>query len=276
MDLLGVDFTSTPTRRKPITVAAGRLAADGVHLSGLHALAGMEDFERLLRRPGPWLGAFDFPFGLPRVFADSLAPGADAAGLCAAVHARCADRMAWRRHIDVWSSPRPPGQRLAHRVTDRSGPGVASTSPLQSRYVPVAFMYFEGMRRLLDAGVHLPGLRAGDPARVAVEGYPARLAHACLGPRVSYKNGGRPDQRRARRRLLRALVDAHWPGVPRLHLGRADATQLATDDGGDWLDATLCLMQAAWASTRADHGVPAGIDPVEGWIVDALDATASA
>jgi len=31
----------------------------------------------------------------------------------------------------------------------------------------------------------------------------------------------------------------------------------------------LCLLQAAWASQRADHGVPAAVDPLEGWIVSA-------
>jgi hypothetical protein len=28
-------------------------------------------------------------------------------------------------------------------------------------------------------------------------------------------------------------------------------------------------MQAAWASLRADHGLPAAVDPLEGWIVSA-------
>jgi hypothetical protein len=31
----------------------------------------------------------------------------------------------------------------------------------------------------------------------------------------------------------------------------------------------LCLLQAAWASLRADYGVPAAVDPLEGWIVSA-------
>ena len=35
------------------------------------------------------------------------------------------------------------------------------------------------------------------------------------------------------------------------------------------LDAVLCLMQAAWASRQPDHGLPANVDPLEGWIVSA-------
>ena len=38
---------------------------------------------------------------------------------------------------------------------------------------------------------------------------------------------------------------------------------------GDSLDAVLCLMQAAWASERPGYGLPADIDPLEGWIVSA-------
>ena len=41
---------------------------------------------------------------------------------------------------------------------------------------------------------------------------------------------------------------------------------------GDRLDAVLCLMQAAWASQRPGHGLPAGVDPLEGWIVSAEPA----
>ena len=38
---------------------------------------------------------------------------------------------------------------------------------------------------------------------------------------------------------------------------------------GDRLDAVLCLVQAAWASTQPRFGLPADVDPLEGWIVSA-------
>ena len=69
--LVGVDFTSSPSRRKPITVAHGRLVGGALRLDGLDALPTLAEFEALARRPGPWLGAFDFPFGLPRAFVDA-------------------------------------------------------------------------------------------------------------------------------------------------------------------------------------------------------------
>ncbi|MFN5157410.1 MAG: DUF429 domain-containing protein, partial [Betaproteobacteria bacterium] len=43
----------------------------------------------------------------------------------------------------------------------------------------------------------------------------------------------------------------------------------ATGPCGDRLDAVLCLVQAAWAAERPRHGLPEGVDPVEGWIATA-------
>jgi hypothetical protein len=31
----------------------------------------------------------------------------------------------------------------------------------------------------------------------------------------------------------------------------------------------LCLVQAAWAASQPGYGMPADMDPVEGWIVTA-------
>jgi hypothetical protein len=117
------------------------------------------------------------------------------------------------------------------------------------------------------ADVRLPGLREGDAARVAVEGYPARLAFEQIGRR-SYKNGDDPERRAARRALLQGLErDGSTALGLRLGLASAQRAALESDAGGDRLDAVLCLMQAAWAQAQPDHGVPAHVDRVEGWIV---------
>lgn len=263
--LLGVDFSSAPTVRKPIVVARGRREGAAVHLEAVDGLPTLAAFERLLAQPGPWFGAFDFPFGLPRAFVAAQALGASTAAVIAALHARCPERMAFRALVDAWSRDRPAGRRLVHRATDRAHEAI-STSPLQTRYVPVGFMYYEGLARLVAAGVTLPGLLAGDPARLAVEGYPARLAHRLIGRR-SYKNGGERARLVARHGLLGALEqDAGALGLA-LRLAPAQRKAIAADAGGDRIDAVLCLMQAAWAERQPGCGVPADVDPVEGWIV---------
>lgn len=265
MHLAGVDFTSSPSRRKPITVAIGRLDGGTLRLLDIESLTRLDDFDAWLRRPEPWLGAFDFPFGLPREFVVANALGAGCAEVVANVRSRCPTRMRWRAFIDAWGNARPAGQRLLHRATDRHG-GVVSTSPLQTRYVPVGLMYYEGVARLVDAGVAMPGLREGDAARVALEVYPRRLAHAFV-ERRSYKNSALDDRRAAREAIVAGLESGSARFGFALACDAALRASLVADDSGDRLDAVLALAQAAIASRRPHYGLPADVDPVEGWIV---------
>jgi hypothetical protein len=266
--LLGVDFTSTPSRRKPITVAHGQLAGQVLRLRRVGECACMTDFEALLVAPGPWLGAFDFPFGLPRAFSESLRLGETIDEVIATLRQRCGDRLGFRRMVDHWGNSRPPGRRLVHRRTDLAVPDAKSTSPLQTRYVPVGFMFFEGLSRLVDADVAIPGMRAGDTTRTAVEGYPGRLAHDLIGRR-SYKNRGDAERLRAREDIVAALQQGRTRLGLQLQLSSLQQKRLVEDASGDRLDAVLCLMQAAWASRRPGYGLPPDIDPLEGWIVGA-------
>ena len=200
-----------------------------------------------------------------------------------ALHRHCGDRAGFQSLVDGWGQSwhpdRPPGPKLLHRPTDQAAPGVSSTSPLQTRYVPVGKMYFEGMKRLVDADLSLPGLRAGRPDAIALEAYPGLLAHELLGRR-SYKTDAQADATAQQARLIARMdaVDALEQGRTRLglrlKLSPAQRDHLVSDPKGDRLDAVLCLLQAAWAHAQreAGHtrwGLPDGIDPVEGWILSA-------
>jgi hypothetical protein len=266
--LIGVDFTCAPGRRKPIVVARGHRLGSVVRLEGVEALDSMAAFEALLAAAGPWLGAFDFPFGLPRAFVAEQALGETAAEVIANLRARCPDRKAFRALVDAWGNGRPKGQRLIHRATDTAMPGTQSSSPLQTRYVPVGFMYYEGFARVVASGAEVPGLVAGDPARVALEGYPGLLAHELIGRR-SYKNSAEADRLIARKDMLEALEQGRTRLALRVKLTHAQRDALAGDASGDRLDAVLCLAQAAWASQQPGHGLPTTVDPVEGWISSA-------
>ena len=268
LQLLGVDFTSAPGRRKPITVASGRWQRGVLQVQALRPLTDFGAFEALLQDPGPWLGAFDFPFGLPRVFVESAALGTTLAGVVTEVQRRASTRKAWRALIDGWTAGRPAGARLPHRRTDLAMDGTRSTSPLQTRYVPVGLMFYEGLPRLLRAGLTLPGQHAGDPSRVALEAYPGWLAHQLLG-RCPYKNGDSPAHRQARDALLQALRDGRSPLARPVHWPCELDAPLRDDAAGDHLDALLALVQAAWASRRPGWGLPPDVDPLEGWIVSA-------
>jgi hypothetical protein len=141
---------------------------------------------------------------------------------------------------------------------------------------PVAYMLHAGVPLLRQALVHLPGLHAGDLRRVALEAYPGLLAREVLG-NTSYKSDDKAKQTPERLLARRALLGALERGQTRLGLrlvaSNALLGRLADDASGDALDATLCLMQAAWAQQQHEAGHPQyGLppcDPLEGWIVTA-------
>lgn len=274
--LIGVDFTSTPRAGKPITVAIGRTepgATPRVRLTQIARFRSLDDWLGWLCLPQAWVGAFDFPFGLPRDFAAGLGWPLDGLEPWVPVTQRLAalSRAELVGHCRAWCDARPPGSKFAHRATDRpagSSPSMKWVNP------PVALMLHEGAPRLLQAGVTLPGLRhrGADPARVALEGYPALLARAVLG-RESYKSDDParrhcPARRAARERLVAALQAGDHPFETRVTM--ADARdELVAQAQADELDAVLCLAMAAWAWRRHDRGwgLPPDIDPVEGWIL---------
>ncbi|MGK2898873.1 MAG: DUF429 domain-containing protein [Burkholderiaceae bacterium] len=272
--LAGVDFTSRPTRRKPITVALGQVAHGVVRLERIETHAGFDSFARWLRTPGPWLGVFDLPFGLPRELVTALRWPLQWAPLMR--HYAGLPRAEIRATFAAFCAARPAGSKFAHRAAD----GPAGSSP-SMKWVnpPVAFMLHAGVPLLMDAGLHLPGLHAGDATRIALEGYPGLLAREVLGAR-SYKSDTRarqtPERLIARIDLVDALDQGRTRLALRLKLTHAQREDLIADATGDRLDAALCLMQAAWASGRPDHGLPAVIDPLEGWIVSAPHAGAGA
>jgi hypothetical protein len=151
---------------------------------------------------------------------------------------------------------------------------------------PVAYMLHAGVPRLLGAGVCLPGLHPGDPQdrsadgqarRVALEAYPGLLARELLGAR-SYKSDDRakqtPERLIARKDLITGLENGRTRLGLQLKLTHAQRDVLVDDASGDALDAVLCLLQAAWAQVRWErgdlsYGLPAALDPLEGWIISA-------
>lgn len=269
MLLLGCDFSSTPTRRKPIVLALGHSVGGRVQLARLEKIESLAAFGEWLRQPQAWIGGFDFPFGLPRELVEHL--GWPTRWRDCMQHYADLTRPQIRETFAAYTAARPVGSKFAHRRFDKlagSSPSMKWVNP------PVAYMLHAAVPLLLDAGVHIPGLHAGDPQRVALEAYPGLLARELVGRR-SYKSDEKakqtPDRLIARKDLITALEQGRTRLGLRVKLTHAQHDALVQDASGDSLDAVLCLVQAAWAAGHGapGYGLPEDLDPLEGWIVSA-------
>ncbi len=265
--ILGVDFTCAPRASKAITVAFARLARDVLVVERFARLTDFGSFERLLAEPGPWIGGFDFPFGMPAELIRDL----DWPGDWHALVAHCAKmpRLEFRSVLDGYRSTRPVGRKYAHRATDLPA---GSSSPMKLVNPPVALMFHEGAKRLAAAGVHIPLLSPGDRSRVALEAYPGLLARSIA--RGSYKSDTRSKHTDERAAARQKIIAALRSGRHRLDLrvkfsSRRLQEEAQSDGSGDLLDAVLCAVQAGWAARRRGFGLPRKTHPCEGWIVSA-------
>jgi len=276
--VMGIDFTSAPSRRKPITVAVGRLSATRRHLlyavDTIRSLTTPEAFAVFLAEPGPWLGGFDLPFGQPRPLIEHEGWPTEWREF---VRFYCGSpRDSLRAVFRRWCAGRPVGDKFAWRKADKpagSSPAMRWTNP------PVAWMMHAGIGVMLDSGLWFPAhgvpsaadgdaTAARTTARVALEAYPGFTARRVCTK--SYKSDARANQtpeRTARRReILGALESGAASLEPRLVIDARWRRRIIADGSGDLLDAVICGLQAAHAATLPGYGLPTDLDPLEGWI----------
>jgi hypothetical protein len=275
--LLGVDFTSAPSRRKPITVAVGRLverrSGDRYVVEEIRGLESLAAFEALLREDGPWLGGFDLPFSQPRPLIEHEDWPTAWPEFVAFYCRQPRERL--RRTFKRWCDGRPAGDKFAWRKTDKpagSSPAMRWTNP------PVAWMMHAGIGRMLAAGLAFPAHDVprrirGRPAlhggaRIALEAYPAFTARRAY--RGSYKSDTpakqTADRRAGRLKILRA-IEAGTTGLDlTAEIPIAWRRRIVADGAGDLLDAVICGLQAGHAARLPRFGLPANLDPLEGWI----------
>ena len=274
--LVGCDFSSSPSKRKPIVIALGSSNQGRVHLQEILRFDTLDAWSQWLKLPQDWIGGFDLPFGLPRELIESLQWPNN--WLACTEHFSSMSRDTIRQHFKAFCNARAVGQKFAHRKTD----DLAGSSP-SMKWVnpPVAFMLHAGVPRLLDAGVTLPGLHTPHQEqmaseRIALEAYPGLLARELVGNR-SYKSDDKakqtPERLISRKQILQALEMGQTRLDLRLKLTHAQHDALVADASGDTLDAVLCMVQAAWAELQhikdhACYGLPV-FDSLEGWIITA-------
>ena len=270
MKIYGLDFTSAPSKRKPLIALGCTLGRRVLRVEDSEKMTDFAGFEGWLEKPGPWVCGMDFPFGQPRSLVEALGWPASWEGYVG----RVSDipKQEFEDAIRADMAQRPKGSKWRYRLADkRSG----SSSAMMLFRVPVGKMFFQGAPRLLASGVNVVPCRPNGDDRVVVEAYPAVVARRFL-ERRSYKNDDRskqtPDQASARRNLVAGLESSALRQEYGFTVEMAGSwkERFVREPGADALDSLLCAVQAAWAHTRQelDYGVPAECDPLEGWILD--------
>lgn len=270
MRVFGLDFTSSPSRHKPITLAEAELEGESLRLVSLSSINSFTDFEAFLSKPNIWCAGIDFPFGQPRKLVENLGWPSSWPE-----YVRAISEMKKAQFVDLlrqYQAGRSEGDKRHFRKVDKLA---GACSPMQLDFVPVARMFFEGAPRLLLSSCSVcPVLKRHD-GRIVVEAYPGLIARNAIGA-ASYKTDDKQKQNEERRRSRRKIVDElATPRMKSMYELTVDLdpqlAQMCIDDPtGDVLDAVLCTVQAAWAYNRkeSDFGMPADCDPLEGWIPD--------
>ena len=268
--LLGVDFSSAPTHRKPITVAVGLMptTTDPVYrLQTIREIETLQDFEFMLTEPLHWIGGFDLPFGQPRTLIEHEQWPTQWDKF---VHFFCGQSREYLRDtFRDWCNTHPPGNKFAWRKADKhagSSPAMRWTNP------PVAWMMHAGIGRMLEAGLAFPAHRyprkRSHIKRIALEAYPGFAARKIT--RGSYKSDSPAKQtpeRKARRKMILDAVSAGEAGLSiRFEANRRWRQHIIADARGDLLDAVLCSLQAGHAALQRNFGLPRNLDTLEGWI----------
>lgn len=263
----GVDFSSAPSNRKPITVAIGELVGQSYQLDQVVGLPSLQAFEDFLAHAGPWVAGFDLPFSLPRPLIEHYGWPTEWPDFIRWYGQQ--SRESLRQYFKMFCDARPAGNKYVYRRTDKpagSSPAMRWTNP------PVAWMLHAGAPRILASGLHVPGLFLGhdspDQQRVALEAYPGFTARKVS--KLSYKSDDpakqTPERRAVRRQIISALVDGQAGLSVRLSLSASWHKKFIADGSGDLMDAAICALQAAHAMALPDYGFPADLDPLEGWI----------
>ena len=266
MEIIGIDFTSSPCPNKRFTALYCSFTDGVLRPEKIELWDSFISLEQALLRPGPWIAGIDFPFGQSRTLISNVGWPNSWAGYV--TYANSLGKEGYRAALNAYKANRPEGDKEHRRQTDKVA---RSISPQKLHYTPVGLMFFEGAFRLLKAGVTIPHVQTGDPDRVCVEAYPALLARRFLGQR-QYKHDSKKAQSEDHHAARLEIMERIDRGDLYLEFGfRVENSFRLTDDPtGDQLDALLCAIQAAWAWTcrHNGYGAPPDVDPLEGWIAD--------
>ena len=274
--IVGVDFSGHRDDRNT-WMASGKLIAEGsLRLDSVQPVRREDLYDFLGNIPTPAVAALDFPFGVPRAFAEFLGaerPAQDMTDVWLAVSSLTSAEFVARRDQFVGQRPDLP---LSQREPKRAGDLAyhrESYSPLHTVNPNMLPMTYEGIRMLQQWHEeqpdrwHVPPMEpTGSATRrvTLLELMPGALLKSIGLPYKGYKKGRAALE--LRDEILGGLAEASGVELPSL-----DRVRMACRANDDCLDAVVAAVgAAAWARDASRFHHPDDDEladaALEGWI----------
>jgi hypothetical protein len=200
MKVYGIDFTSAPSSKKPITCADRTLENGFLNINDLKNLETFDQFDKFLANGTEWIAGMDFPFGQPRELIINMEWP-----LSWKDYVEEIDKMGkqtFEATIKEYREQRQKGDKHHKRETDKKAD---SRSPMMLHGVPVGKMFFKGAPRLLKSGVSILPCHKNRSKRIAVEAYPKLVAQKLISTQKykdDKKNKRTSQQIEARKKIV--------------------------------------------------------------------------
>ncbi len=265
--IFGIDFTSKPSKKKPIVCIECHFRKNSLIFSDLHRWPTFKEFENALIQPGKWIMGIDFPFTQSEKFLTNMGWPNDWKKYVNKISKL--SRSEFREILDGYRKERRFGDKEHKRNCDKLS---GALSPQKIYGTPVGLMFYEGAARLNRSDLTIPFIKSGDINRIAIESYPSIITRKLIG-RVPYKNESSKSDHfqllSKRENIYKMITDDFLFSDYNFHVEAP--IHLINDPFGDELDALLCAIQATWAlrQLKSKKNVfKDGGNLSEGWIAD--------
>lgn len=266
MKIYGIDFTSAPSKNKPIACVEAWLESDTLHILKFYRFTNFPSFIDFLSRSPVWIAGVDFPLGQPRKLIENLQWGNTWADYVDRIGQM--SKQEFVETLNQYRQGRAVGNREHLRHTDR---GTGAISPMKIYGVPVGKMFFEGAPRMLAAGFSILPCHPTNDARIVIEIYPSLMSRSIIG-KQSYKSDDKRKQTNKMQLLRQEIINQVRSPIFSskygfvVEIAQQLTCECVSDASGDTLDAVIATIQCASASKQPNYGIPENCDRLEGWI----------
>jgi hypothetical protein len=266
MKFYGVDFTSSPSKRKPLVISVCREHADKsgekkLALNEFILLETLTDFEQWIGELTDSVVGIDAPFGYPPEFRDALGLIGDWTAQAHQIEALGLERIL--SFADDFRRLRPAGQKEPLRSADRVTESVSSMKMFNP---PIGRMAARLIPILARTQASIWPVRLATSSTTIFEIYCTPFVRTVIGWK-SYKN---PSRNVTNSHQSKAELRAKVLGKLPILVSDVDKAKVLDDGLGDFLDALIGAYEAFEGFKKLNANlllVPDGVDELEGWTV---------